>query len=65
MSDEKLLLTATETAKLLSISRTAVYQLVRRDDFPKMYVGRKVLIAREELVKWVKDNTANHAEVAL
>ena len=42
---------------LLKISRPTAYELVHRADFPKVRVGRRVLIPRVGLEKWLEDQS--------
>ena len=42
---------------LLQISRPTAYELVRREDFPKVRVGRRVLIPRAGLEKWLDEQS--------
>ncbi len=39
---------------LLGISRPTAYELVHREDFPKVRVGRRLLIPRAGLEEWLK-----------
>lgn len=38
---------------LLGISRPTAYELVHRSDFPSLRVGRRLLIPRDALEKWL------------
>ena len=40
---------------LLQISRPTAYELVHREDFPKIRIGRRVLIPRAGLEKWLEE----------
>ena len=51
---DSLLLTVVETAALLSISLPTAYELVKRQDFPSMRVGRKILVSRAGLDNWIQ-----------
>lgn len=53
--DDKLTLSVTETAEILGVSRPTVYTLIHRDDFPSFRVGRRTLISRTGLEKWVEE----------
>ena len=52
----KLVLTISEAAKLLSVSTTVMYQLANRDDFPCIQLGRKKLIPRDKLIEWINNH---------
>jgi len=49
----KITLTITETAEVLSLSKNVVYQLTHRDDFPCISLGRRKLVPRDKLIEWV------------
>ena len=42
---------------LLGISRPTAYELVHREDFPKVRVGRRLLIPRAGLEKWLEEQS--------
>lgn len=48
-----LTLSVKETAFLLGVSASTVYRLVRADRIPFKRVGRRILIARDELEAWL------------
>lgn len=48
-----LTLTARETAKILGISYVNTLQLCRLEGFPAVWVGRKVIIPRAALERWL------------
>lgn len=52
MSNENVM-TVAEAAVYMRISRPTMYALVHRPDFPKIYVGRKILIPRAEFLDWL------------
>lgn len=52
----KITLTVAETAEALSVSKTVVYQLTHRDDFPCVTLGRRRLIPRDKLIEWVNSH---------
>ena len=43
-----------EMGKELGISRATAYELSQRPDFPSFSIGRRVLVSREGLLKWIK-----------
>lgn len=53
---EKIALTVKEAAELMGVGRNIVYTLTRRADFPKVHVGRKILINRRLLEEWLTDH---------
>ncbi len=54
MNDDQLLLTVSETAKLLRISRNLAYELVARGELPAVRLGRVIRVPRDALDNWVK-----------
>lgn len=48
-----LLLTVREAAKLLRISRNLAYELVAQGRLPSIYLGRRILIPRHGLERWI------------
>ena len=59
--DLPLMLSVPDLVTLLGISRAGAYELVKRKDFPALHIGKRVLVPKEELIKWIKDNTTNRA----
>lgn len=53
ISNEKLTLSVKEAAELLGIGLSQMYTLTHRADFPKLKVGKRILIPRKRLVEWV------------
>lgn len=58
---EKLALTVSEAAALLSMSERTVYDLVHTEAFPALRVGRTIRISRQRLEEWVKSQTGKEA----
>ena len=51
---DRLALSVTEAAEALNVSRPTVYQIMRRADFPAFRVGRRTLISRSGLERWIE-----------
>jgi len=51
--DEPLLLRISEAARLLTVSRSTMYQLVARGEVPAVRIGRSVRVSRRELERMV------------
>lgn len=47
------LITVTEMASLLKISRSKAYSLVKEPDFPIIKIGKSIRIIKNELFKWL------------
>ena len=54
--DLPLMLTVMDVAAVLGISRTGAYDLVRREDFPKLNIGARIIIPKEQFIRWVEEN---------
>lgn len=54
MIDNRLVLTVSEAAKLLRISRASAYQAARTGELPTIRIGRRLLIPRAALERLVK-----------
>ena len=52
-SDQPLLLTVTETARLLRISRNLCYELIAQKQLPHIRLGRRILLPRYGLEQWI------------
>ena len=50
---EKIALNVSEAAEALGVSRPVLYQLIHRDDFPALKIGKRTLIPRAALEEWI------------
>ena len=55
--DLPLTLTAPEVGEVLGISRAAAYELVRSEGFPRMKIGKRILIPRDKFLAWIDQQT--------
>ncbi len=53
-AEETELLTAEEVAKMLKIDRSTVYKLIRRNEIDYISIGRRRLITRIDLQKFIE-----------
>jgi hypothetical protein len=44
-------------AGLFNGSRSAIYNLFNRPDFPKIRIGKKMFVTKENLKKWLEEQT--------
>lgn len=52
-----LLLNVKQLADLLGVSDSSVYELIQEDDFPSLRIGKRIVIPKEELRKWISAHT--------
>jgi len=50
--------TVEDIQRLLGIGRNSAYKLVRRKDFPVIYVGNRIIIPTDLFQNWVNQQTA-------
>lgn len=55
--DLPLTLTVPEVGEVLGISRAKVYDLARSEGFPSMRIGRRILVPRDKLIRWIDEQT--------
>jgi len=53
---EKLTITVPEMARLIGCSLPSAYELARREGFPVLRIGRKVLIPYDAFKEWLNNN---------
>lgn len=51
---EKMLLTVEEVRVAMGLSRPRVYQVVNREDFPKIRLGRRIMVPVRQLEEWIE-----------
>ena len=56
--DLPLMLSVPDLTKALGISRAGAYELVKSEGFPTLHIGNRILVPKEELVAWIKENTS-------
>ena len=50
---ERVTMTVSDLQQAMGIGRNAAYDLVNRADFPKVRVGKKIIIPREAFLRWL------------
>lgn len=60
---EKLVYTVTETAQILDIGMNKAYELVQQNLIPNLRVGRKILIPKQSLEKWLVKSAVKDIQV--
>ena len=59
-----LTLKADQVAAVLGISRANAYTLLRREDFPTLRIGKRMLVPRDRFIRWIEENTQKQGRVA-
>lgn len=59
--DKKILMTMADFLSEMPVSKNTAYALVNRADFPKIRVGRKILIPRDAFLRWLDAQTEQQA----
>jgi predicted DNA-binding transcriptional regulator AlpA len=57
MNPQSAVLNANQLAEALGISRAGAYQLMHREDFPTLQIGKRLLVPRDKLQLWIDRNT--------
>ena len=52
-----LLLNVKQVASVLGISDSGAYELIQEDDFPSLRIGKRIVVPKEELRKWISAHT--------
>ena len=50
------MLSVPDLTEALGISRARAYELVKSEGFPALHIGNRILVPKEELIVWIKDN---------
>ena len=51
------ILNAKQIAEVLNISRAGAYQLLHRESFPTLRIGKRMLVSKEKLIRWIDQNS--------
>lgn len=52
-SELPLTLSVPEVAAVLGISRAGAYELVHSASFPKVKIGKRILVSKDKLIQWL------------
>lgn len=50
-------LKAEEVAEILGVSRSNAYIIMHSKGFPKMQIGKRIMVTKENLLRWMEANT--------
>jgi predicted DNA-binding transcriptional regulator AlpA len=53
INDLPIMLNAKQVQSILGISRSATYNLLNSDRFPRIRLGSRIVVPRAELIKWL------------
>ncbi len=56
----RLTMNVSELAQELGISKPKAYELVKRNDFPAIYLGKRIIIPVSALQDWLHRNIGNN-----
>ena len=52
---EKLTVTVDEMAKIVGVSRPTAYELIHKEGFPTVRIGRRIVILLDSLKRWLDE----------
>ena len=50
-------LSVKDVANALGLSTSKTYQLMSADDFPRLGIGRRVIVLKAKFIEWMEENT--------
>lgn len=62
-NNKDLVLTLSELEDVLKIGRNTTLKLIYTENFPKIHIGKRILIPVVELERWLVDNTGQSIEI--
>lgn len=51
-----LMLNAEDIKDVMNISRAGAYQLMHREDFPTITIGKRMVVPRDKFLEWLEDS---------
>ncbi len=58
IDDLPAMLSISQVAQALNISRTSAYELAHCKSFPAMLIGSRIIVPKDRLVAWIDDKLA-------
>ena len=52
-----LMLTVADVADVLGIGLAHAYEVVRRQDFPTIILGSRIIVPRDKFIQWIEEKT--------
>ena len=56
-----LFLNAETVAKVLGVSPSSGYELMHEDGFPTLKIGTRIVVPKEQFIRWVSEHTGGGA----
>lgn len=56
---ERLTLTVSEAAQVIGVCRAKAYELAHSEGFPTLRCGRKLLVSKQGLEKWIETHSGS------
>ena len=53
-----LMLTVADVADVLGIGLAHAYEVVRRQDFPTITLGSRIIVPRDKFIQWIEEKTS-------
>lgn len=60
MKKENAILNVKQLSEYMGIGRNAAYRLTHQKDFPALRIGKRILVSKEQLDKWIEYNSKNN-----
>lgn len=52
-----LMLNTKQLSDLLGVSDASAYELIQEEDFPSLRIGKRIVVPKEELRRWISAHT--------
>lgn len=56
----KLTYDAGEIAEILGISKSKAYDLLHREDFPTLHIGKRLMVVRAKFNVWLEEHSGSY-----
>ena len=58
VKDLPIMLSVSQVAAVLNISRASAYELAHCKNFPSMLIGSRIIVPRDRLIGWINEKLA-------
>lgn len=59
--EQRMTMNVEEMARQLNVSRPTAYELTKREGFPAIHIGRRIVIPVDRLSSWLSENAGKGA----